>query len=70
MDILVLFESYNIKASYGLKDIGDGEYKTFLNDVDYVVIIKSLVVKGVKWGYISGNHRNLKLNILNKISCI
>lgn len=40
-----------------------GEYETYLDNVDYKKVIETLNIEGAEWEYFGGNQRVLKPNI-------
>lgn len=62
-----MFGLYDINAHYGLLDIWQGEYETYLSNVDYTIVIDSLVIEGTKWNYAIGKQRGFEAMYLVKV---
>lgn len=64
-NVLVLFGPYDIKAHYGLMDIGQFEYETYLSDVNYIDVIEKFGMEGL-----SGKPKGFEVKYLSNMVCI
>lgn len=62
--VLVLFGPPSINFFYGLRSIGQDDYKDYLDDmgydIDYKEVIETLNVGRVEWDFTNGRHKFLK----------
>lgn len=53
----------HINSFYGLRDVGQGEYENYLDNVDYKEVIEVLIVEGLSGIQSMGDINLLKLSI-------
>lgn len=63
----VLFGLLDIISYYSLMDVYQGEYESYLNNVDYAKVIETLIVEGTEWNYSNGKHKGFKTKNLIKV---
>lgn len=50
--------------------MSQGEYKNYLNNIDYTKVIETLAIKRVQLEYTSGKQKDFEAKYLSKISHI
>lgn len=56
-----------VQVLFGSSMIYQGEYKTYLDNVDYIEVIETLVMEGVKWEFSSGRYKSFHAKFLSKV---
>lgn len=67
MGILVSFELADINAHYYLMNIGQGEYEAYLENVNYAIVIESLVIYRFDWSYTGEKPKDFEAKYLDKV---
>lgn len=57
MGVLVPFSASTINAYYGMRDVGQGGYEPYLENIDYEKVIEALTSEGAEWDITNGRHK-------------
>lgn len=48
-------------------NIGHGDYKPYMENVNYVTILEGLAMEGAEWSYVGGKPKGFEVKYLDKV---